>query len=144
MEGLIKSFLMPIVVIDPSFERLRGQAVSEIVVVMVRGHGIMRRSSDYKLWEQSTKLSSPSGYLLCKASLVGKASQTISHKSIFQALIGSSFWVRISVFCPFFFYQYLFHRSWDINSALRQRYSGKQYFQKWTVTQKLLFYCFQQ
>lgn len=91
MEGLIKSFLMPIVVIDPSFERLRGQAVSEIVVVMVRGHGKMRRSSDYKLWEQSTKLSSPSGYLLCKASLVGKASQTISHKSIFQALIGSSF-----------------------------------------------------
>ena len=31
---------MPIVVIDPSFERLRGQAVSEIVV-MVRGHWII-------------------------------------------------------------------------------------------------------
>ena len=89
MEGLIKSFLMPIVVIDPSFERLRGQAVGEIVVMM-RGHWIMRRSSDYKWWEQSTKLSSPSGCLLCKASLVGKASQTISHKSIFQSLVNLS------------------------------------------------------
>ena len=80
---------MPIVVIDPSFERLRGQAVGEIVVMM-RGHWIMRRSSDYKWWEQSTKLSSPSGCLLCKASLVGKASQTISHKSIFLSLVNLS------------------------------------------------------